>query len=109
MSGCRFSQEEISSQNQVKASVQRKIRQSIAEEVSLSSRNPFSVTTISNLYARWCGCFHMCVCISHFRSRFATIPSAGCIPNCLPCFYGACTNIVMMEKLASLPSNHKGL
>ncbi|CAM8914709.1 unnamed protein product [Rhodiola kirilowii] len=32
----KFSSEEISSQNQVKASVQRKIRNSIAEEVSLT-------------------------------------------------------------------------
>lgn len=31
---CRFSSEDVSAQNQVKASVQRKIRQSIAEEVS---------------------------------------------------------------------------
>lgn len=31
----RFSSEEVSAQNQVKASVQRKIRQSIAEEVQL--------------------------------------------------------------------------
>lgn len=31
----RFSSEEVSAQNQVKASVQRKIRQSIAEEVLL--------------------------------------------------------------------------
>lgn len=30
---CRFSAEEVSAQNQVKASVQRKIRQSIADEV----------------------------------------------------------------------------
>lgn len=32
----RFSTEDVSAQNQVKASVQRKIRQSIAEEVSTS-------------------------------------------------------------------------
>lgn len=33
----RFSSEEVSAQNQVKASVQRKIRQSIAEEVMFIS------------------------------------------------------------------------
>ena len=32
----RFSSEEVSAQNQVKASVQRKIRQSIAEEVTVT-------------------------------------------------------------------------
>jgi hypothetical protein len=31
---CRFSHEEVSGQNQVKSSVQRKIRQSIADQVS---------------------------------------------------------------------------
>ena len=34
LSYCRFSTEDVSAQNQVKASVQRRIRQSIAEEVS---------------------------------------------------------------------------
>jgi molybdopterin synthase catalytic subunit len=41
----RFTAEEVTGQNQVKASVQRKIRQSIADEVN--------VTTISILHQRY--------------------------------------------------------
>jgi hypothetical protein len=41
---CRFTAEEVTGQNQVKASVQRKIRQSIADEVN--------ATTISVLHRR---------------------------------------------------------
>ncbi len=41
---CRFTPEEVTGQNQVKASVQRKIRQSIADEVCAS---PPSLGTLS--------------------------------------------------------------
>jgi hypothetical protein len=41
---CRFTPEEVTGQNQVKASVQRKIRQSIADEVCTS---PPSLRTLS--------------------------------------------------------------
>jgi hypothetical protein len=45
VTNCRFTAEEVTGQNQVKASVQRKIRQSIADEVN--------ATTISFLHRRY--------------------------------------------------------
>jgi hypothetical protein len=47
----RFSSEEVSAQNQVKASVQRKIRQSIAEEVMYISASftLYSLKVLKNL------------------------------------------------------------